>query len=108
MDLGLFFIAAVGSIEVLGVIMAGWSSNNKWSLLGTIRTATQMVSYEIPIGIAFVSVIVSLRNASLSSTSSTFRAASTVTADGDGRPVQLWFWHWTDLSKPLSSPLLVL
>jgi NADH-quinone oxidoreductase subunit H len=58
LDLGLFFVAAVGSVEVLGVIMAGWSSNNKWSLFGTMRTATQMVSYEIPIGLAFVSVIV--------------------------------------------------
>lgn len=58
LDLGLFFIASVGAVEVLGVIMAGWSSNNKWSLFGTMRTATQMVSYEIPIGIAFVSVIV--------------------------------------------------
>ncbi|HIA27534.1 MAG TPA: hypothetical protein EYN79_05355, partial [Planctomycetes bacterium] len=35
LDLGLFFIAAVGAVEVLGVIMAGWSSNNKWSLFGT-------------------------------------------------------------------------
>ncbi len=58
MNLGLFFIAAVGSTEVLGVIMAGWASNNKWAMFATIRTATQMVSYEIPIGLAFVTVIV--------------------------------------------------
>ncbi len=57
MHLGLFFVAAVGSTEVLGVIMAGWASNNKWSLFATIRTAAQMVSYEIPIGLAFVTVI---------------------------------------------------
>ena len=58
LDMGLFFIASVGSVEVLGVIMAGWASNNKWSLFATIRTATQMVSYEIPIGLAFVTVAV--------------------------------------------------
>ncbi len=58
LNIGLFFIAAVGSVEVLGVIMAGWSSNNKWTLFGTIRAATQMVSYEVPIGLAFIAVAV--------------------------------------------------
>lgn len=85
LNLGLFFIAAVGAVEVLGVIMAGWSSNNKWSLLGTIRTATQMVSYEIPIGIAFVTVAVSAGSLSL--------------VDIVGQQ-QGWFFQWFIFRNP--------
>ncbi|MDP7033071.1 MAG: NADH-quinone oxidoreductase subunit NuoH [Planctomycetota bacterium] len=56
-NLGLFFVAAVGAVEVVGVIMAGWASNNKWSLFGAMRAATQLVSYEIPLGLAFLTII---------------------------------------------------
>lgn len=54
LDLGLFFLMALGSVEAIGVIAAGWASNNKWSVFGSVRAATQVVSYEIPLGIAFV------------------------------------------------------
>ena len=57
LDIGLFFLAAVGSIEAIGVIAAGWASNNKWSLFGSVRAATQVVSYEIPLGLSFVTVV---------------------------------------------------
>ena len=53
-NLGVFYIIAVASIEVIGVIMAGWSSNNKWSLLGAIREGAQVVSYEIPAALAIM------------------------------------------------------
>lgn len=56
LDLGLYFLSAVGSLEAIGVIAAGWASNNKWSLFGSVRAATQVVSYEIPLGLAFVTV----------------------------------------------------
>ncbi|MCH2367562.1 MAG: NADH-quinone oxidoreductase subunit NuoH [Planctomycetes bacterium] len=97
LDLGLFFIAAVGAVEVLGVIMAGWSSNNKWSLFGTIRTATQMVSYEIPIGIAFVTVILCCGSFSLMEIVNQ-QGGSLNGADGD--VYDGWIWHWNLFRNP--------
>lgn len=51
---GLFWILAVLSVEVMGVILAGWASNNKWAIYGAMREACQMVSYEIPLGISIL------------------------------------------------------
>src|SRR5690606_6760779 len=54
---GLFFIMAVISIDAIGILMAGWGSNNKYSRLGSIRAIAQMVSYEIPIGLSLIAAI---------------------------------------------------
>jgi len=51
---GVFWILAMMSLEVVGVILAGWSSNNKWSVYGAMREACQMVSYEIPLGLSII------------------------------------------------------
>ncbi|HEY1629663.1 MAG TPA: complex I subunit 1 family protein, partial [Tepidisphaeraceae bacterium] len=51
---GLFWILAILSVEIMGVILAGWASNNKWSVYGAMREACQMVSYEIPLGISII------------------------------------------------------
>lgn len=51
---GLFWILAILSVEVMGVILAGWASNNKWAVYGAMREACQMVSYEIPLGISII------------------------------------------------------
>jgi NADH-quinone oxidoreductase subunit H len=51
---GVFLILAMLSVEVMGVILAGWASNNKWAIYGAMREACQMVSYEIPLGISII------------------------------------------------------
>jgi len=54
---GIIYYVAMSSIDVVGVIMAGWSSNNKYSLIGGLRSAAQMISYELPLVLALVSVV---------------------------------------------------
>src|SRR6266496_6766015 len=54
---GIVYLVAVSSIDVIGVIMAGWGSNNKYSLIGGLRSAAQMISYELPLVLALSGVI---------------------------------------------------
>lgn len=54
MNVGIFYIAAITALVVVGVLVSGWASNSKWSLYGGIRAAAQVVSYEIPAGVAML------------------------------------------------------
>ncbi|MEV4363266.1 NADH-quinone oxidoreductase subunit NuoH [Nonomuraea sp. NPDC004186] len=76
LDLGLFFVLAVMGIGVLGSIMAGWASANKYSVLGGMRSAAQLMSYELPLVLAASSVAM---------------AAGTLSIPGI---VEAWQWWW--------------
>ena len=57
LDVGLLFVFAIASLATYGYVIAGWSSNNNWSLLGSMRTASQMISYEVTMGLTIVGVL---------------------------------------------------
>jgi NADH-quinone oxidoreductase subunit H len=57
-NVGVFFFMAVSSIGVVGILLAGWSSNNKYSLIGAMRSGAQMISYELSIGISILTMVI--------------------------------------------------
>lgn len=59
MNVGLLYLFALSSLSVYGIIMAGWASNSRYAFLGALRAAAQMVSYEVSIGLVFVTVLLS-------------------------------------------------
>lgn len=63
---GILFLLALSSLAVYGVVLAGWSSNNRYSLLGGLRGTAQMISYEIPMGLSLLTVVISAGTLSLS------------------------------------------
>ncbi len=87
-DIGLVFIFAVGSLAVYGVILGGWASNNKYSALGSLRASAQVVSYEIPLGMSVLGVIL------LSGTLNLEKILSEQAAGG--------FWRWNVWYQPLA------
>ena len=58
----MFFLLAASSIGVVGILLAGWSSNNKFSLIGAMRSGAQIISYELSVGMSIMTMVVLMGN----------------------------------------------
>lgn len=85
LNMGLVFLLAITSLVTVGILMSGWASNNKWSLLGGIRSAAQIVSYEVPLTLAVGSIIM---------------LSGTLSLQGIIRAQGGWPWEWYIFYNP--------
>jgi NADH-quinone oxidoreductase subunit H len=79
LDVGILYIFAISSLGVYGIVLAGWSANNKYTLIGGLRSSAQMFSYELALGLSWVGVIM---------LASSFRISDIVASQAGG------FWNW--------------
>jgi len=92
LNVGILYVLAMSSLGVYGVMLAGWSSNNKYALLGGIRSSAQMISYELSMGLAILSIV--LMSGSLHLGQIVTDQTATV-------------WHWNFLLQPLACLIFV-
>ncbi|MCY0095321.1 NADH-quinone oxidoreductase subunit NuoH [Hoeflea ulvae] len=90
-NVGILFVFAISSLEVYGIIMGGWASNSKYPFLGALRSAAQMVSYEVSIGFVIVSVLLCVGSLNLTDI---VMAQSNGIGTRMGLPNSLFDWHW--------------
>ena len=90
-DVSLLYILGVVSLGVYGIMIGGWASNNKFSLLGAVRAASQMVSYEVAMGLSLIALLMMTGTLSLKEIT-----------------VQQAGWHWNVLYQPLSNTRICL
>jgi NADH-quinone oxidoreductase subunit H len=86
LNVGVLFIFAISSLQVYGVIMAGWASNSKYAFLAALRSAAQMVSYEVSIGFVIITVLLCAGSLNLSAI-----------VEGQNGPLGLFGWYWLPL-----------
>ncbi len=93
LNVGIFYITAVTALVVVGILLAGWSSNSKWALFGGMRSAAQVISYEIPAGIALMVPVL---------------MAGTLSMQGIIRAQGAWPWQWFAFTNPFATVAFVI
>jgi NADH-quinone oxidoreductase subunit H len=95
LNIGLLYFLAISSLGVYGLVLAGWSSNSKYSMLGSLRSAAQMISYEVPLGLSVVAVLM------LSGTASLVGIVEAQSEAGH------WWLFWAPFGVPLLWPQFI-
>ncbi len=86
-DVSIFYLLAVESLVVVGVVMSGWASNNKWSLLGGMRAAAQIISYEVPVSMTVLMVVL---------------VTGSMSVQGIIGALGAWPWEWMIFKSPFT------
>ena len=105
LNAGLLYILAMVSLGVYGVVLGGWASNNRWALLGGLRGSAQMISYELAMGLALVSIVMTYGTLELQPM---VRAQGAGLGEwlGFGRPLLDWLPAWGIFVQPLAFVIL--
>ena len=93
LNVGIFYLIAVTALVVVGILLAGWSSNSKWALFGGMRSAAQVVSYEIPAGIALMVPVL---------------MSGTLSMQGIIHSQGAWPWQWHAFTNPAAAVAFVI
>jgi NADH-quinone oxidoreductase subunit H len=93
LNVGIFYMVAVTALVVVGILIAGWSSNSKWALFGGMRSAAQVISYEIPAGLAIMVPVL---------------MAGTLSMQGIIRAQGAWPWQWFVFTNPFATVAFVI
>lgn len=93
LNVGIFYLIAVTALVVVGILLAGWSSNSKWALFGGMRSAAQVVSYEIPAGVALMVPVL---------------MSGTLSMQGIIRSQGAWPWEWHAFTNPAAAVAFVI
>jgi NADH-quinone oxidoreductase subunit H len=94
LNVGILYLFAISSLGVYGVIMGGWASNSKYPFLGSLRSAAQMVSYEVSIGFVIITVLLCVGSLNMTDIVNAQRVGPGTAA---GLPNSLVDWHWLKL-----------
>src|SRR4029078_12875693 len=91
LDVGVLYLFALSSLGVYGIVMAGWAANNKYTLIGRPRSPAQVFSYELALGLSFVSLIL---------VAGSFRIHDIVDSQNG------WIWEWNEIPQLTAVSLL--